>query len=138
MALSSVDFRFKQPAWDRLRYSRTGMVAKDIDRRIAYIERMAKVQVGVDTSALRRSIVRSMHTAPGTGPLGVVSAGGPSAPHALMHHEGTRPHPITPRAGRSVLKFKMGGRTVYATRVMHPGTRENNYLTDHLETAVRI
>lgn len=138
MAFSTVDFRFHQPEWDNLRYSRNGIVGRDMDRRGAYVATQARMQVGVDTGALRRTITHNTHTLRGFGPMTVVSAGGPEAPHGLLHHQGTRPHEIAPKAVKSVLKLNIGGKTVYATRVIHPGTRENNYLTDHLEAAVRI
>ena len=138
MAISTTNFRFVQPAWDNLRYSKNGIVGRDITRRGQYVANMARIQVGVDTGALRRTIRTETHTASGMGPVAIISAGGPTAPHALMHHEGTRPHEIRPNPPRSVLKFTVGGRTVYATRVLHPGTRENKYLTDHLPMAVRI
>lgn len=139
MAMSRVkDFRFIQPEWSVLRFSPTGMVGRDIDRRATYVANMARAQVGMETGNLRRSISKTpVYTSP-TGPFVSVVSGGPSAPYALMHHEGTRPHPITPRPPRTMLKFKVGSRAVYATRVLHPGTRANKYLTDHLEAAVNI
>lgn len=137
MARSRVSFRFIQPAWDDLRYSERGIVGRDMTRRGEYIANRARAQVGVDTGALRRSISQATFGSR-RGPYTIVSAGGPGAPHALMHHEGTRPHEIRPNPPRSVLKFNVGGKTVYATRVLHPGTRENKYLTDHLPMAVRI
>ena len=110
-----------------------------MDRRGQYIENMARAQVGVDTSALRKTIRhRTFAGRGGDGPRTIVAAGGPGVEYALMHHEGTKPHEIRPKAARSMLKFNIGGKTVYATRVLHPGTRENNYLTDHLQMAVRI
>lgn len=136
--MSSVNFRFVQPAWDNLRYSKNGIVGRDITRRGEYVARMARAQVGVDTRALQRSIRSTTHTASGLGPYAIVSAGGPGIDYALMHHQGTRPHEIRPKGTKSVLKFTIGGKTVYATRVLHPGTRENKYLTDHLPMAVRI
>lgn len=138
MAISRVDFRFVQPAWDNLRYSEHGLVGRDMTRRGEYIANRARIQVGVDTGALRRTITRATFGSKRIGPYTIVSAGGPDAPHALMHHEGTRPHVIEAKGRRSMLKFNVGGKTVYVTRVLHPGTRENNYLTDHLPMAVRI
>lgn len=139
MAGSTSNFHFVQPAWDRLRYARSGMVGRDMDRRGSYIATMGRAQVGVDSGALRKTIRhRTYAGGGGDGPSTIVSAGGPGVGYALMHHEGTRPHEIRPNAPRSVLKFTIGGKTVYATRVMHPGTRENKYLTDHLPMAVRI
>lgn len=56
-------------------------------------------------------------------------------PIALLHHEGTRPHVILPRI-QTALVFSMGGQTVVARRVNHPGTKPNRYLTDNLRLAV--
>lgn len=139
MALSSSSFRFIQPAWDSLQYSRTDIIGRDMDRRGEYIASRARIQVGVDSGALRRTIRHATFSGGGgVGPKTVVAAGGPGVEYALMHHEGTRPHEIKPKSAKSVLKFNIGGKTVYASRVRHPGTRENKYLTDHLPMAVNI
>jgi len=42
-------------------------------------------------------------------------------------NDGTAPHVIRPR-NRQVLKFTVGGRTVFAKVVNHPGTRANPFL----------
>jgi hypothetical protein len=47
--------------------------------------------------------------------------------YAAMVNDGTRPHIIRPRRAR-VLRFQVGGRTVYAREVHHPGTRANPFL----------
>lgn len=140
MAISRLRFRFVQPAWDFLRFSKFGIVGRDMNRRGFYIATRARAQVGVDTGKLRRTIRHNTYNGRSLarGPYTRVSAGDKNTRYALTHHQGTRPHEITPSARKSVLKFNVGGRTVYATRVMHPGTRENNYLTDHLAAAVRI
>jgi hypothetical protein len=44
-----------------------------------------------------------------------------------MVNDGTRPHIIRPRTKR-VLKFTVGGRTVFAKMVRHPGTRARPFL----------
>lgn len=59
---------------------------------------------------------------------------GSDEPHAWLHHEGTDPHVIVPVTA-SVLVFNVGGRTVYAMRVEHPGTAPNRYLTDSARRA---
>lgn len=46
------------------------------------------------------------------------------ADHARIVAEGSRPHTIRPRRAK-VLRFKVGGTTVYAASVQHPGTRPN-------------
>lgn len=60
---------------------------------------------------------------------------GSEDPIALIHHEGTRPHVILPRI-KTALVFSVGGQTVVARRVNHPGTKPNRYLTDNLRLAV--
>lgn len=40
--------------------------------------------------------------------------------------EGTKPHVIVPRAAKA-LRFMVRGKLVFATRVMHPGTKANPF-----------
>lgn len=81
---------------------------------------------------LRDSIVKRV--VEGSGPGGVVVIVGSEDPIALWHHEGTRPHVITP-ATKPQLVFWSGrmGRTLRADRVFHPGTNPNRYLVDALD-----
>lgn len=53
-----------------------------------------------------------------------------------MVNDGTRPHIIRPRQAKA-LKFKIGGRTVYAKVVHHPGTRANPFLDKALADVAR-
>lgn len=56
-------------------------------------------------------------------------------PATMYVIKGTRPHYIRKGKawqGRPVLKFTMGGRTVYARWVHHPGTKANDFLTKAL------
>lgn len=55
--------------------------------------------------------------------------------YALMVHQGTRPHTIVPRRSKS-LRFRVGGRIVYATRVSHPGTSPDPFLTRFMRELV--
>lgn len=100
-----------------------GPVYGDLRRRAQRVERAAKRMVGTDTGALRNSI-RSQ-VVPGRKPE--IRVGSP-LDYALLHHEGTRRHVIRPNL-RKNLRFKIRGRVVYATEVIHPGTRPNPYLT---------
>lgn len=52
-------------------------------------------------------------------------------PATMYVIKGTRPHQIRPRT-RSVLKFSVKGRTVFARVVNHPGTKANDFLTKAL------
>lgn len=49
--------------------------------------------------------------------------------YAYIVHEGSRPHPIRPRAPRKSLAFRVAGRLVIAQRVNHPGTTPDPFLT---------
>lgn len=100
------------------------------------LQTLAKEQVGYSTNKpsgqeggqhLRDTIVkRVVQTA-----NGITVMVGSEHPIALIHHNGTRPHEIRPRTA-SVLAFEIGGQTVFATVVHHPGTKPNRYLTDPL------
>lgn len=52
---------------------------------------------------------------------------GSNVEYAGYVNDGTGPHVIRPRT-KQFLKFKVGGRTVYAKVVNHPGTRANPFL----------
>lgn len=58
-----------------------------------------------------------------------------SHPATMFVIKGTRPHTIRKGKawrGRKTLKFTMGGRTVFARWVEHPGTKKNDFLTKAL------
>ena len=65
------------------------------------------------------------------------SLGGTSRGYALMVHKGTVPHAIRPRPPRKSLRFMVAGRIVYATRVAHPGTRPDRFLTRWIREITR-
>ena len=87
----------------------------------------ARKMVGVRTGRLRRSI-SWYHLKNSTGQYVGLKA---SAPHALKHHEGTRPHLIVPNQGKA-LRFQQRGVVVFRNSVMHPGTKPNPYLSAQL------
>lgn len=117
-------------AIQRLLHGRDGMVAREIHKRALKVQAGAVRQVHKRTGRLARSIHTEMTYQP------VTSAYvGSNVRYALMHHEGTRPHPIV-ATGR-MLTFVSNGKRTYARRVLHPGTRPNRYLTDNLIKAVR-
>ena len=91
------------------------------------IQVAAKMQAGFRTGMLKASIGVSQSVTP----TGQEVRIGSSLSHALAHHEGTRPHRISGRNG-GMLRFAKQGRIVYARSVMHPGTKPNKYLSDHL------
>jgi hypothetical protein len=87
----------------------------------------AKQQVGFKTGKLRQSI-NMVHLRDG---LSQYLKIGSNVEYALAHHEGTRPHIITPNDA-NILRFSAGGRVIYTHKVNHPGTRPNKYLSDQL------
>jgi hypothetical protein len=92
----------------------------------------ARAMVGVDTGRLKRALNKK-HRRDTRGQYIEVGA---NVSHAFIHHEGTRPHVILPETGR-VLRFRAGGRIVYARQIKHPGTRGRKYLTVPLSRVVR-
>ena len=60
-----------------------------------------------------------------------------SAPHALILEKGSRAHEIVPRRPGGLLRFEIGGRTVYARRVQHPGTKPQRIMDTALRRTIR-
>jgi len=97
------------------------------------IATMARSEVGVKTGALKFSITtHPLHR----GRTGLKATVGSRLPYAYYHHEGTRPHIIRPN-NHKYLRFRAGGRIVYAKQVRHPGTRPNHYLTNPMRKIIR-
>lgn len=89
----------------------------------------AKSEAPVKTGTLRNSI-RFAVRQQGTRSMSLeVTAGNRSRPPVVVKTIlfGSKPHVITPRRAKA-LKFTMGGRTVFARRVKHPGTNPNNFM----------
>lgn len=83
----------------------------------------AKILTPVDTGRLRASIRPSLNLS-GNRPSFRVST---NVAYAGYVNDGTRPHDIRPRNARA-LRFRVGGRTVFARVVHHPGTRPRPFL----------
>jgi hypothetical protein len=105
-----------------------GGLWRTLDRKGNLALRGAKAMVGVQTGALKRSI-RMNHYGNTQGQKLVITAG---KNYALKHHEGTRPHTITPKDQGGVLVFSGRSRVVRTTTVNHPGTRANKFLSSQL------
>lgn len=95
--------------------------AASLTRRIAA---QAKANVPVLTGNLGRSIQEDPIKITGTTVTTGVTA---TANYAAAVHDGTRPHVIRPK-NVSALKFQIGGRTIFASSVNHPGTRPRPFL----------
>lgn len=115
---TELDFVLNNPSGDVGRY---------LARKGRLVTMAAKGQAGVRTGALRASI-HMRHLRDSRGQFVRV---GSALNYAYLHHEGTKPHVITPNRAQ-VLRFANRGRIIYAHAVMHPGTKPNRYLTDNL------
>ena len=94
-----------------------------MERHVAETVAVARVEVPVRSSELQRSIGSSYH---GGGQWRVTA----SAPHAKWVHNGTEPHEIRAKRGRTLRFFwKKVGLIVYPIAVNHPGTEPNPFLT---------
>lgn len=95
---------------------------------------VARQIVKVKTGRLRDSVqVQQARSVDGRfGPGWDVAA---NAPYAAAYHQGTKPHLILP-VNASVLVFQVGGATVYAKRVNHPGTKGDPFLLNAARVVV--
>ena len=114
----SLDFMLNDPY---------GPVGRHMYVRGRAIMAAAKAQVGVKTGRLRNSIHMRQERSIG----GQTMTIGSPLSYAYAHHEGTKPHIITPNGGE-FLRFTSRSRIVYARSVRHPGTKPNKFLADNL------
>lgn len=77
------------------------------------------------TGTLRRAVHDLMD-----GGDGVVRVG-KEAPYGKFQHEGTKPYSIFPNR-KKALRFVIGGRTIFAKKVDHPGLKPKPFMTDAL------
>lgn len=61
----------------------------------------------------------------------------PTAFYAAYVERGTAPHMIYPRSPGGVLAFEIGGQTVFAKYVSHPGTRPTFFIKTAREAAAK-
>ena len=88
-----------------------------------YILTEMEVRVPVDTGRLRGSLgVRVEVDRVIVGPDPAI------APYAGYVEFGTAPHDIRPKNSGGALKFTIGGRTIYAKVVHHPGTAPQPFI----------
>jgi len=122
--------RLYRPILDMYLNSPNGEVGRYMKRKGRLILSLAKRQVGVQSGQLKQSINMTHERVSRGQQLRI----GSPLPYALMHHEGTKPHVITPQEA-GILRFASGGRVIYTHKVDHPGTRPNRYLSDQLWVA---
>jgi hypothetical protein len=112
--------------------NRRGMTGRYLHRVAKKIVVDAKSQVGVKTGKLQRSI-QITHIPLTTGASVHI---GSKVKYAYLHHEGSKPHIITPK-GPDVLRFRSKGVLVHTRLVRHPGTKPNRFLSDQLAKHIR-
>lgn len=123
---------FNEAELNKLLNTPSGAVGRHMRKIGLEIKAGAKALVGVRTGALKRAIYSKQGV---RGRVQYVQVGA-DLPYARDHHEGTRPHRIGSDTGR-IMRFNVGGKVVYARRVIHPGTRPRKYLTIPMSRAVR-
>jgi hypothetical protein len=57
------------------------------------------------------------------------------APHAPFPIHGTKPHKIFPKKAGGVLAWQVGGTTIFAKYVNHPGNKPDDYIQGAIDTA---
>lgn len=129
MANATVVYRANKAGIDHLLYDRSGPVQLHVANTGRKVEGNARRRVGVKTGKLKGTIGSRLTPSRPKGYNVEVFAG---TSYGLFHHDGTRAHVIRPR-NASVLKFQVGGVTVYAQKVNHPGTKPNRFLLDALK-----
>lgn len=106
-------------------------------RRMASLQRrianQARADVPVRTGNLGRTIGEGRIFR--SGPRTIHGSVHAKADYALYVHEGTRPHVIRPRRAQA-LRFQIGGRTVFAKLVRHPGTKARPFLRNAAQRIV--
>lgn len=125
-------FRINEKGFNITAYGDSGPVVKDMRRRMRRVQRTAKKLVGVDSGLLKNAIKTRLYLQPGF----VVGECFANVSYALAHHEGVGPRTIRP-VNAKMLRFKVKGKVVYATRVNHPGTKANPFLRNALAEIAR-
>lgn len=113
----------------RSNFGTVGQYMHKVANRVA---QRARRQVGVDTGRLRASIKFKHIRRAGEAAVKI----GAYTPYARMHHEGTKPHIITPNKPGGQLVFARGSRIIRTNIVRHPGTKPNRYLTDQIRPPI--
>ncbi|MGA6208056.1 hypothetical protein ACPESR_25215 [Nocardia testacea] len=99
------------------------------------VESNASQRAPVDTGNMRRMIRQDPITVSGLTASGGVTS---HANYSAAVHNGSGPYVIRPRRAKA-LRFQIGGRTIFAAKVNHPGTRGRPFLANAAaEEAARI
>lgn len=127
----STSFDLNRTAIQRMLRLPGGLVYRDMERRVRRVEAEARRRAP-GSMGQGNNITVAIRPGPGGDFQGVINSRHPASLYVLG---GTRPHVIRPVRARA-LRFEMGGRTVYARVVMHPGTQPNRFLQEALRAAL--
>lgn len=116
----SVEVRIDQGAIRRLLRSRSGPAYRKLSART---ERVAGIAEEEAPGHMGDFVQWRVEEGP-KGLQGVITCDHPAVIFVL---KGTRPHLIRPRRAKA-LRFDVGGTTVFAKLVHHPGTRPNDFM----------
>lgn len=127
----STSFELHRTTIERMLRLPGGLVYRNMERRVQRVEAEARRRAP-GSMGDGNNITVQIRRGPGGDFQGVINARHPAALYVLG---GTRPHMIRPVRARA-LRFTIGGRTVYAKAVMHPGTKPNRFLQEALRAAL--
>jgi hypothetical protein len=127
----STSFDLDRTAIERMLRLPGGMVYRNMERRVQRVEAEARRRAP-GSMGQGNNITVQIRRGPNGDFQGVINSRHPASLYVLG---GTRPHVIRPVRARA-LKFTMGGQTVYAKVVMHPGTQPNRFLQEALRAAL--
>lgn len=99
---------------------------RELERRMTLVQRGARAKVRRRTGRLFSTIRKQNHLTR-RGPAVDVVAGERGMAYTGYEHDGTAPHVIAARR-RKALRFVVGGRVVFRSKVRHPGTKGSNFL----------
>jgi hypothetical protein len=127
----STSFNLDRTRIERMLRLPGGMVYRNMERRVERVETEARRRAP-GSMGQGGNITVQIRRGPGGDFQGVINSRHPASLYVLG---GTRPHVIRPVRARA-LRFTVGGRTVYAKVVFHPGTKANNFLAEALRAAL--
>lgn len=120
----SVEVRIDPGRISRLLRLRGGLAERGLRKRTEKVARIAQRKAPGTVGAY---IDWKIQSGP-RGLQGVIVCDHPAVHYVL---NGTRPHVIRPRRAKA-LRFDIGGRTVFAKVVHHPGTRPRDFMSEAL------
>lgn len=98
------------------------------------VRMLSKLLAGVQTGQLKRSIKMTTSRQTRRGDYTVIV--GSDVRHALVHHQGARPHVIRASPGK-MMQFQGKRGRVVTSIVRHPGHDANRYLLNALRVVIR-